>query len=227
MPRTARSITGGGVYHVISRGNNRSTVFYRSADYVAFVRLLGDACERVALDIFAACIMPNHFHLVVRPSQPRDLSRWAHWLLTTHSHRFHLQHGSVGRVWSGRYKAFPIAQDVHLLTVMRYVERNAVRAGLVSRSRDWKWGSAAWRHGTGFPASLLAEVPVRLPADWGRFVDEPQTAAEVEALRACVNRQRPYGADHWRATAPECESYRGAGRRPGRPQKGVGRNDQK
>ena len=88
-----------------------------------------------------------------------------HWLLTTHAARYHLANGTVGRVWQGRYKAFPIEQGEHLITVLRYVERNAVRANLVRCARDWKWGSASWRRG---PSAVGAarRAAVSLPASW-------------------------------------------------------------
>jgi len=159
MPRRARSIVAGGCYHVINRGNNRATVFHDAAEYAAFIGLLSDAQERTPVELFAACLMPNHFHLVVRPDGRHDIGRWIHWLLTTHSHRYHLRHETTGRVWQGPYKAFPIEQDGHLLTVLRYVERNAVRAGLVTRSRDWPWGSAAWRHRTHHRNRLRTPAP--------------------------------------------------------------------
>jgi putative transposase len=86
---------------------------------------------------------------------------------------------------------------------MRYVERNAIRAGLVGRARDWEWSSLSWRF-AGENGELLAQPPVPLPTNWERFVEAPQTAAELEAIRLCVNRQRPYGAEDWvRETAPD------------------------
>jgi REP-associated tyrosine transposase len=207
MPRGPRAIHAGVCYHVINRGNNRARLFERPADYAAFVTLIRDAQAHARLELFAACLMPNHFHLVVRPGRADDLGRWMHWLLTTHAHRHHLAHGTSGHVWQGRYKAFPIEQDGHLLTVLRYVERNAVRAGLVSRARDWKWGSASWRWGPTTRSALLAGPPVPLPAAWDDFVDEPQSAEEIDRLRVCVNRQRPYGDGAWAMRAPECSAF--------------------
>jgi putative transposase len=218
MPRTARSIVAGGCYHVINRGNNRATIFTSPRDYASFYDLLVAAQARVPLRLLAACLMPNHFHLVVMQDRRDDLSRWMHWLLTTHSHRFHLRHGTSGRVWQGRFKAFAIEQDAHLLTVMRYVERNALRAGFVRRAEDWEWSSLAWRFGAGFD-ELSADPPVQLPANWAEFVNAPQTAAEVEAIRDCVNHQRPFGDDSWvRETATDL-GLAGTGRPPGRPRK--------
>lgn len=218
MSRPPRSIHAGSCYHVINRGNNRATIFHHPGDYGAFISLIRDAQERLPLDLFAACLMPNHFHLVVRPHGPDDVGTWMHWLLTTHSHRYHLTHGTSGRVWQGRYKAFPIEQDAHLLTVLRYVERNAVRAGFVARARDWRWGSASWRHGPAARSALLQVPPVSLPVGWDDYVDQPQTTQELESMRACVNGQRAYGGDEWTAAAPECQGWSApAVRRRGRP----------
>jgi putative transposase len=218
MPRSARAIVAGGCYHVLNRGNNRSTVFHSTADYAGFVDLLTAAQQRISLDLFAVCLMPNHFHLVVRAANRDDISRWMHWLLTTHAHRFHMHKALVGRVWQGRFKAFPIEQDAHLLTVMRYVERNALRAGLVERAQDWGWGSLAWRFG-GTCDELLAEPPVPRPSNWADYVNAAQTAAELDAIRTSVNRQRPFGSDAWvRSVAPGL-GLLGSIRRPGRPRK--------
>lgn len=218
MPRTSRSLVAGGHYHVINRGNNRATLFPAPGDFSAFLKLIVQAQARVELAILAVCLMPNHFHLVVSPRCAEDISRWMQWLLTTHSHRYHLQQGTSGRVWQGRFKAFPIERDDHLLTVMRYVERNALRAGLVLRAEDWDWGSLSWRQG-GTADGLLAPSPVPLPSDWLARVNAPQTEEELADLRACVNRQRPYGDDAWVEAAVGSLGLESSVRRRGRPRK--------
>ena len=93
--------------------------------------------------LLAWCLMPNHFHLVLWPHGDGDLSRWMQWLLTSHVRRYHRHYHGSGHVWQGRFKAFPIEEDEHLWTVLRYVERNALRANLVRRAEDWPWSSAA------------------------------------------------------------------------------------
>ncbi|HUG89208.1 MAG TPA: transposase, partial [Planctomycetaceae bacterium] len=101
----------------------------------------------------------NHFHLVLWPHKDGDLSRWMQWLLTAHVRRYHRHYGGSGHVWQGRFKAFPIQQDEHLLSVLRYVERDALRVGLVRRAEDWPWGSLAeW--GRPAPDSFLHPGPV-------------------------------------------------------------------
>src|SRR3990172_9968876 len=143
MPRTARASAGGVCYHVLNRGNGRAKVFHKEGDYAAFVDLLAAANDRLPMRILGYVLMPNHFHLVLWPRAAGDLSRWMQWLLTSHVRRYHRHYHSSGHVWQGRFKAFPIEQDEHLIPVLRYVERNPLRAkGLpVRKAERWPWSS--------------------------------------------------------------------------------------
>jgi putative transposase len=166
MPRTARFVVANYCYHVLNRGNKKAPFFHESADYVQFLALLELAQQRLDVPILAACLMPNHFQLVVRPRRAEDLGLWTHWAFTTHVRWHHAKYGTTGRLWQVRFKAFLIQQDHHLLTVMRYVERNALRANLVERAEDWKWGqpglairahfAGSYRRISGASAELLA-----------------------------------------------------------------------
>jgi len=196
MARTARYIVPGYCYHLINRGNRRARVFHEDADYEQFLALIHQARSRVELPILAMCLMPNHLHLVVQPRAAQDVSRWMQWVFTTHVHWSHAKYKSTGRLWQGRFKAFLCQADHHLLTVMRYVERNALRAKLVERAEDWRWGSLAWRSAWPVPVAL-SPAPIVLPSYWRHLVNEPQTAAELAEIRRCVNRQRPFGDEDW------------------------------
>lgn len=210
-------MVAGGCYHVMNRGNNRSTVFRSPADYDAFTALIARAQQRTPLSLLAVCLMPNHFHIVAEQSEPDGIARWMHWLLTTFTARLHGRYSSCGRIWQGRFKAFPIEKDDHLLTVMRYVERNALRAGLVARAEDWPWGSLAWR--ADGRSGWLCVPPVQLPQDWSGWVNVAQSATELAALRECVNRQRPFGGEAW-VDATSSDLGLQSSRRPrGRPAK--------
>jgi len=149
MPRNPRASQGGYCYHALNRGNARSTIFYKDGDFTAFLRLLRQAGERTPVPLLAYCLMPNHFHLALWPQKDGDLSVYMDWLLTAHVRRYHQHYHSSGHVYQGRFRSFPIQEDDHLLTVLRYVERNPVRAGLVKRAQDWPWSSAApvWPEG--------------------------------------------------------------------------------
>jgi putative transposase len=216
MPRTARASQGGYCYHVLNRGNGRRPVFHKDGDYAAFVKLLRQAGERTPIRLLAFCLMPNHFHLVVWPIHDGDLSTYMQWLLTAHVRRYHQHYHSSGHVWQGRFKAFPIQEDDHLLTVLRYVERNPLRAGLVRCAQDWRWSSAA-PPVPGMPA--LDSGPVGRPADWLRWVEEPQTEAELQRLRESLRRGRPFGAEPWVAQAAQDLGLEASVRPRGRPKK--------
>jgi putative transposase len=196
MPRTARYIVPDYCYHLLNRSNKKARIFHDVADYEQFLALLQRAQQRIHVPILAACLMPNHFHLVVRPKRADDLAQWTRWAFTTHVRWHHAKYGTSGRLWQGRFKAFLIQQDHHLLTVLRYVERNALRANLVERAEDWKWGSLRWRASRHSPVQIT-EAPVALPSYWRLLVNEPQTAAEIAEIRTCVNRQRPFGERGW------------------------------
>ena len=196
MARTARASVGGVCYHVLNRGNARMRVFHKDADYQAFVDIIDAACRRLPMRVISYCLMPNHFHLLLRPMGDGDLSRWMHWLMTSHVRRYHRHYNSSGHVWQGRFKAFPIQRDHHLLTVLRYVERNPLRAKLVRGAQDWPWSSLHWPTAKMRPA-FLAHWPIERPRQWRRVVNQPQPDRELAAVRSCVQRGRPFGTERW------------------------------
>ncbi|MDJ0793004.1 MAG: transposase [Woeseiaceae bacterium] len=218
MARTARASKGGVCYHVVNRGNARATVYHNESDFRSFIRLIEEASDRLPLRVLAFCLMPNHFHLVLWPFEDGDLSRWMHWLLTSHVRRYHRIRGTSGRVWQGRFKAFPIQEDRHLLTVMRYVERNPVRANLVQRASDWRWSSIS---GGRTPAwkDALADSPVAKPSNWERLVDTPMNDDELRALRHCNRRNAPFGDHNWVHETARDLGLESSLRRVGRPSK--------
>ena len=221
MARCRRISAGGYCYHVINRGNQKQTVFHDREDFSRFMSLVSRACERIPMRILAWCLMPNHFHLVLWPEHDGDMSRWMHWLLTSHVRWHHGRRGTCGRVWQGRFKSFPIEQDHHLLRVLRYVERNPPRAGLVKRAEQWVWSSVqAWLGRA--ETKILHPGPVERWQDWLGFVNETIEPAELKALRNCAHREAPYGGEEWTAvTARELGlewTLRGRGRPTNRRQ---------
>ena len=196
MPRIARATGGGLCYHVLNRGNGRTRVFHKDEDYQAFVDLIAKANQRIPMRVMGYCLMPNHFHLMVRPFGDGELSTWMQWLMTSHVRRYHAHYHSSGHVWQGRFKSFIVQKDEHFLKAMRYVERNALKAGLVKRAQNWRFGSLYWRT-AGRQLGLLSDWPVQRPRRWREMVNRPQNETELEALRRCVQRGRPYGDDRW------------------------------
>lgn len=224
MPRRARSIVGGLVYHVLNRSNARLPLFEKKGDYEAFQRVLEQAQQREPLRILGYCVMPNHWHLVVWPKRGHDrqVSEFMRWLTVTHTQRWHAHRHSAGsgHLYQGRFKSFPVQSDEHLLTVLRYVERNAQRANLVERAEDWPWSSLHRRlHGNEQAKSLLSDWPIPRPRQWRRWVNEPQTESELAAIRRSLQRGSPYGETDWCRRRIEQLGLEHTIRRPGRPRK--------
>lgn len=164
------------------------------------------------------CLMPNHFHLVLWPHRDGDLSNWMQWLCTAHVRRYHKHHQSSGHLWQGRFKAFAIEQDEHLLTVLLYVERNALRAGLVERAELWRWTSLhPWL--TPERPNYWHDGPVPRPEGWVELVNEPMTDAELARVRLSVERGRPYGNEAWQRTTASRLGVEASLRSRGRPRK--------
>ena len=200
MGRALRVNLGGYVYHALNRANARLPLFTKDGDYAAFEQVLTEACERFPMPLLGYCLMPNHWHLVLWPQQDGLLSRFMNWLTLTHTQRWHAhRHNSgSGHLYQGRFKSFVVQEDDHFLTVCRYVERNALRAGLVRRAEAWRWCSL-WRRQSGSPeeAALLSRWPVSYPSNWVEEVNRPQTEGELAALRRSVERGRPFGGERW------------------------------
>jgi len=169
--------------------------------------------------VLAYSLLPNHFHLVLRPYHDRDLGRWMHWLENAHVRRYHQHYHSSGHLWQGRFKAFPIAADDHLLTVLRYVERNALRARLVERVELWPWSSAHWWLPGATPPSYADRGPVTRPEDWLGWLNQPLTMPELESLRQCIQRGRPYGSPTWVQETAQRLGLQATLRPRGRPRK--------
>jgi putative transposase len=206
MPRNLRVVPPDGVLHVLNRANRRATIFANGGDYRRFVELLAEGLSREGTPLYAYCLMPNHWHLVLRAADGQQLARLMHWVATKHASAWNAYRGIVGEghLYQGRYKTFPVQADEHFLVVCRYVERNPVRAGLVERASEWKWSSHRahiWRgagHEAGGVALSTSPWPVQRPAEWQDWVDLPQSDTEIAEIRTSLRRGAPFGAERWR-----------------------------
>jgi putative transposase len=205
MPRRLRYSSGGYVYHVLNRAVGRGRLFEKTGDYAAFEKVLRQAKQRLTMRVLTYCLMPNHWHVVVWPHRDGDLSEFFRWLTVTHTQRWHAHHhtSGTGPLYQGRFKSFPIEADEHFLTVSRYVERNALRAGLVLRAEQWRWSSLWHRlHDSG--EGLLDGWPLGVPDAWVGHVNRVETEAELAAVRRSLMRGMPFGSEVWTtATAKE------------------------
>jgi putative transposase len=222
MGRSLRVTAGGYVYHVLNRANARMRIFDTPKDYEAFEQILADAVQRMKMRLLAYSVLPNHWHLVVWPREDGDLSTFVGWLTLTHTQRWHAFRNSVGtgHLYQGRFKSFLVESDEYLWTVCRYVERNALRAGLCARAEQWRW-SSLWRREQCDPQSrtMLSKWPIELPRDWVSRVNRSESQRELDTLRRCVNRGQPFGSDVWMERMTKRFALDSAFRPQGRPRK--------
>jgi len=234
MPRAKRVTPGGYVYHVLNRGVGRMTLFKRPDDYRAFMQVLIETCDRLpGVGLLSYCLMPDHWHLVLRPRRGGDLSEFMRLLTVTHTQRHHAHYHTEGSgpVYQGRFKSFPVQGGGAFLSAARYVERNPGRAGRGARAEDWRWSSLhARREGPAEAAACLAAWPVQaaagaaagaggVPRQWLRTVNAPQTQKELDAIRLCVKRGRPLGDARWVQKTAAKMGLGSSLRGPGRPRK--------
>jgi putative transposase len=209
--------SAGITFHVINRAVRRWRLFDSDIEYQSCLMILGQALERHPAELYAYCLMPNHFHFVLKPTQDGQLSRLMQWFTATHSRRWHLEKGTTGTgaVYQGRFKACPIQDDMHFLTVCRYVERNPLRAKMVSKAEDWPWSSA----GASAAVVKLSVWPVERHENWVSWLNDTESSQEIQRIRASVVSSLPVGSPAWaKAIAPRLELRTEVGRR-GRPKK--------
>jgi putative transposase len=188
------------LFHVINRGVGKMNLFAKDGDYEAFERCVEKTLESRPMRICAYCLMPNHWHFVVWPQHDGDLGAFMQKLAVTHVRNWqeHRRRVGYGHVYQSRYKSFPVETDDYFYQVVRYVERNALRANLVEQAESWRWGSL-WRRVFCKAADRkwLSDWPLPMPRDWKDIVNKPQTEAELETIRRSVARSQPYGSDSW------------------------------
>jgi putative transposase len=224
MPRPPRADEANGLYHALNRGNLRATIFHKDNDYIAFEQILAEGLERYRIELFSYQLMPNHFHLVLRPLVDGEMGRFMKWIGGTHTMRYHAhyQTGGLGHVYQQRFKSFPIQDDPHFLTVCRYVERNALRAGLVHRAEDWTWGSLwRWLQKSEPVPKLLSAWPLARLSNWADRVNEPLTDKELDLVRRCAHRGQPFGDEAWTESCARRLNLESTMRARGRPRRVV------
>jgi len=193
-----RFAPAGMVFHVVNRGVRKLRLFDHDGDYQAWISTLAEAQDRIPLALFAYCLMPNHFHLIVQPSTDRQMSLFMQWFTATQSKRWHAFRNSVGTgaVYQSRFKASPVQTDGHFIAACRYVERNALTAKLVARAEDWPWSSLAQRLNN-CNTPVLSPWPILQPPDWTSLVNAANLQQEVLRIRLAIRREAPYGGPDW------------------------------
>jgi len=189
MARNKRILTPGLFRHVIARGNGRMRIFLDDLDFNKFIHLLADVVDRFEVECWHYCLMPNHYHLTLRPSRP-NLSAAVQYLNGSYGLWWNRRHDRVGHVFQGRFKDQIVQRQDYLLTLGRYIALNPVRGQLVARPEEWKWSSYAGTVGLAPAPAFVAvssvlqlfgeDVPEVLQAKFTSFVLGPNNEDQTE-----------------------------------------------
>ncbi len=206
MARLARTVIPAIPHHVTQRGNRRETVFFGEDDYRAYLDLISTAAARARTEIWAYCLMPNHVHFIMTPSDPDGLRATFAEAHRRYTARIHARLKVTGHLWQGRFSSTAM-DERHLMAAARYVPMNPVRAGLVHRAADWPWSSAR-AHLAGRDDGVVTTAPLldRI-ADFSGLFEAAEDVAAVRAIRRSRSTGRPVGADAW-ITALEIQTDR-------------------
>lgn len=140
MPRPNRPDAPGTTHHIIARGNRKQDIFLDASDYRTFVKLLGELATELEWSVFSYCLMPNHYHLMLR-TKHANLAAGMRRLNSRYSQRANWRHENVGHMFQGRYKSFLVEEDGYLQVLARYIALNPVKAGLATKPEDWQWSN--------------------------------------------------------------------------------------
>jgi putative transposase len=199
MARLARLVVPDVAHHVTQRGNRRQPVFFGDDDYLAYRELVSEACAERGVGCLAWCLMPNHVHLILRPPDADGLRGALAEAHRRYSRRINFAHGWTGYLWQGRFASYPM-DDAHLMTAVRYVELNPVKARLVRTAEKWRWSSAK-AHVTGEPdgfTDLAALAGVH--RNWRAMLRRGLEAGDLDeggvaAIEAHMRTGRPLGSE--------------------------------
>lgn len=162
-----------GTYHVMSRGNRRQRIYLDRLDHRRFFDILEEVVRRHDWLLYAYCLMPNHFHLLVETRTP-TLALGMHRLNGTYAQWFNWRHAVDGHLFGDRYRRQPIETDLHLLETARYIVLNPVRAKLVAHPGQWEWSS--YRATIGAEPARASLAAGELLAHFGRTMPRARAA---------------------------------------------------
>ncbi len=206
MPRNPRIVLPGIPHHVTHRGNNRQDIFNTHDDYIKYLTYLKSDLDANKSRLVAYCLMSNHVHLIIIPSNQKSLSKI---IGSTHGHYtqyFNRENKTSGHLFEGRFHSCPLDKN-HLIHAARYVERNPIRAGLVKIPWEYPWSSAK-AHVRGeseigiLDGEIWDEFIMKTGLDWGDFINDPEQVSVIEKIREFTNSGKSF-IDIPRGQAPD------------------------
>jgi putative transposase len=219
MARLARIVVPGSPHHVTQRGNRREPIFFEPGDQEIYRDLLAEHCSKSSVKVWAYCLMPNHVHLILVPSDGEGLAR-----ALGDTHRRYTTFVNARARWSGhlfqnRYGSV-VMDDAHLIAAVRYVSLNPVRARLVARAEDWPWSSVR-AHLARIDDELVSVAPVlsRVPDFVALIAPDPADDQRFAGIRSSERTGRPLGNPEFIADLERILGRPVARRAPGRKRK--------
>jgi len=196
MVRMARLVIPGQPHHVTQRGVRRIDVFTRKRDSEYYIKLLKEACQKAQTEVLAYCLMPNHVHFIMIPSQEDGLRVALGETHRRYTRMVNAREECTGHLWQERFHSFPMDES-HLYSCVRYVELNPVRAGLVDKAERWLWSSAR-AHLTGEDDQLVKAENLRnMTPDWKAYLDAGTSESELNEIYKNKRSGRPLGSVDW------------------------------
>ncbi len=226
MGRFNRVIRPGLMYHIINRGNNREAVFLEDEDFEKYLGLIYRFKKKYEFKLFAYCLMTNHVHLLINPTEKGTISRIMQSITVAHTRHYHFKYRRSGHIWQGRFSSPIVSADEYLLNVMRYIEQNPLRAKMVAHPGDYRWssyrlnvrkeGSRLIDREENVVFQGLGETVEQQVKAYRDFVMQQIEDGELEGIRKSVIKGTGYFSEKFREQA---ERYLPRKRRPGRPSK--------
>lgn len=229
MPRKPRFFLPGVPAHVVQRGHSREPVFFEESDYRAYLDWLAEAAERYDCAIHAYVLMTNHVHILVTPKDKDGISRMMQYIGRRYVPYINNTYGTSGSIWEGRYKASLIHDEQYLLTCMRYIELNPVRANMVKRPGQYRWSSYR-SNGQGKVDDLFTQHPLYLSL--GKTLEQRLNAYKalfkahidekiLNEIRAAWQTGTPLGNEYFKAKVEKKLRTKVGQARRGRPKRAL------
>lgn len=223
MPRIARTVFAGIPHHITQRGNRRNKVFFTDEDRLQYLNWLKEYCQKHHVQILAYCLMDNHIHLIALPKNEDGLQRVLKPIHMRYAQSINRQHQWSGHLWQGRFFSSPL-DEAYLWFCIRYVERNPVRAGIVSLAEDYLWSSAAGHCGLKKDDLLSTDSDYWKVFDgiknWSDWLKSEEDKEKLTITRRNIQKNLPCGSDSFIEKLEKISGSSLMFRPVGRPKKG-------
>lgn len=183
IPSRQNTFVPSGYYHIYNRGVNRENIFFSEEHFLYCLRLLGKYMKSYQVTVIAHCLMPNHYHLLLRQDGEVSLSKFINVVFNAYVQALNKQLGRKGTLFEGRFKHVHVDKDEYILHLCRYIHLNPVKAALVSRPEEWAFSD--YRRWVGMQQGGLKDAEFissyfAHPEDYQRFVIEYEAEKELE-----------------------------------------------